>query len=252
MEKQFYREYYELERSHWWFTARLIILEKVLRKQVLKNRPNKDIAILNAGVATGATTTMLEKIGNVTSLEYDQDCCDFLKEINIDAINASLTELPFEDNSFDLVCAFDVVEHIENHQLAIQEIKRVLKKDGIIYLTVPAYMFLWSHHDVVNHHFRRYTKTELVDLLKNENIQINYSSYFNFFMFFPIFLVRMLSKLLPKRKSEDSTGSDVETLKGSKLVNTVLHWVFEKERFVLQNRFAFPFGVSCMVIGQKD
>ena len=71
---------------------------------------------------------MLSKFGEVTSLEYDKYCCEFLKEkTGIEAINASLTELPFSDNSFDLVCAFDVIEHIEDHEKAVDEIFRVLK-----------------------------------------------------------------------------------------------------------------------------
>lgn len=251
MDKKFYKEYYKLERSHWWFTARLNILETLFVNRILKKRKNLDI--LNTGVATGATTTMLEQYGAVTSLEYDKDCCEFLDEVvGIKAINASLTELPFESNSFDVVSAFDVIEHIDDHVLAVQEIKRVLKPNGTIYLTVPAFNFLWSNHDVINHHYRRYTKKELITILEKEGFKIDYGSYFNFFLFLPILAVRMLFKIIPRKKNEGQTGSDGEILQSNGFVNKVLHWLFNKELIFLNRGIRLPFGVSVLVIGTKS
>ena len=92
MDKKFYQEYYTLEREGWWFKARLSILESHCKKLKIDSK----ISILNVGAATGATSEMLSKFGEVTSLEYDKYCCEFLKEkTGIEAINASLTELPF-------------------------------------------------------------------------------------------------------------------------------------------------------------
>jgi len=92
---------------------------------------------------------MLEKFGDVTSIEYDEDCCQFLNEVlHIPALQGSITELEFEDNSFDLVCAFDVIEHVEDDSKAASEMLRVCKKDGLVFATVPAFMLLWSEHDV--------------------------------------------------------------------------------------------------------
>ena len=249
MDPQFYREYYTLERSHWWFTARLEILESVLKKWIL-NSESKSINILNVGVATGATSEMLSKYGNVVSVEYDEECCKFLKEkTGIEAINASLTELPFESNTFDLVCAFDVIEHIEDDKLAISEVQRVLKKGGHYYITVPAFQFLWSNHDVVNHHFRRYTKQNLNTLFSG--FDVDYSSYFNFWLFFPIAMVRFILNLIPKRNNETSSGSDNEVLSSSGLLNYVLKQIFKSERHFLRLGIRFPVGVSILSIGTK-
>ncbi len=251
MNELYYKEYYQLERSHWWFKARLEILESLLKKKILRSN-NQKLKILNAGVATGATTTMLEKYGTVTSLEYDKKCCTFLKQkLQIEVINASLTDLPFENHSFDLVCAFDVIEHIENDALAVEEIYRVLKKQGIVYLTVPAFYFLWSHHDVVNHHFRRYTLKELSNLISLKNFEIVYKSYFNTFLFLPIFLARRIGKFLKINTNKESSGSDFEKFKANGLVNRFLFYFFKTEQFFLTKNIKFPFGVSALIIGVK-
>ena len=228
MDPKFYKEYYKLERSHWWFTARLEILESVFKKHILKARSG-ELNILNVGVATGATSEMLSKYGKVTSVEYDKECCDFLEEkTGIKAINASLTELPFEDNSFDLVCAFDVIEHIEDDGLAVSEIQRVLKIEGFSFVTVPAFQFLWSNHDVVNHHYRRYTKSNLNALF--EDFTLKFSSYFNFWLFFPIAIVRFILNLLPSSKKGETSGSDNEVLSSSNTLNKILKTVFKSEK----------------------
>lgn len=251
MEQQYYREYYYLERNHWWFRARQEILEAMLVKKIVGSQ-KQHLRILNAGVATGATTTMLEKYGDVTSLEYDKDCCTFLQqELKMEVINASLTELPFDDDTFDIVCAFDVIEHIENDGLAVREIHRVLKKDGYVFLTVPAFNFLWSHHDEVNHHFRRYTGGQLKQLLTAQAIQTKHQTYFNSILFPPIFLIRILSRLLPEKKNRETTGSDFEKFNSSTFINRFFYWLFKKEKTLLSRNWKFPFGVSLMLIGQK-
>ncbi|PCJ63543.1 MAG: hypothetical protein COA58_16325 [Bacteroidetes bacterium] len=251
MDPKFYKEYYTLERSHWWFKARLVILESVLKNIILKKYNNR-IKVLNVGVATGATTEMLMKYSDVTSLEYDKDCCDFLKEkTGIQAVNASLTDLPFKDNEFDLICAFDVIEHIENDSLAIAEINRVLKPKAYYFITVPAFQFLWSNHDVINHHFRRYTKSGINDLFESHKFTIDYSTYFNFWLFFPIALVRFLLNLIPKKSKEITSGSDNEGLNSSGIINSILFRIFRSEKILINRKIKFPVGVSILSIGQK-
>lgn len=249
MDKLYYKEYDKLEREHWWFRARLEILELFTRKLIskLKNNPK----VLNAGAGTGATSVMLKKYGNVSSLEYDKDCAEYLSEIlDENVLNNSLTDLPFDQQSFDLVCAFDVIEHIENHEKAIKESNRVLSKDGYIFLTVPAFNILWSRHDDINHHFRRYRLSELERILKENGFEIEYCSYFNFFLFPLVFLFRTFSKLLPNKKSDGSTGSDFEKF-NFRFLNKLLYTFFISESALLNREMKLPFGVSAMIIGKK-
>ena len=164
MDKQYYKDYYKLEREHWWFTARNEILKSLIKRNI---DINKKLNILNIGTATGAGTKMLEEFGNVTSIEYDEDCCKFLNEqLNIKTQQGSITELEFDENTFDLVCAFDVIEHVEQDELAAKEMLRVCKKDGLVFCTVPAFMLLWSEHDVINHHVKRYKLKQFLKLTR--------------------------------------------------------------------------------------
>jgi SAM-dependent methyltransferase len=250
MEKSFYKKYYTLERSHWWFRVRLLILEYLYKRFVFKSQHDK---VLNAGAATGATSEMLKKNGDVISLEYDNECASFLAEILQEPIlNDSLTSLPIETASLDAVCAFDVIEHIEDHQLAVHEIHRVLKVDGSVFITVPAYSFLWSEHDEVNHHFRRYTMTELQNLLVNSGFQVKYKTYFNSFLFPFIFIARMVSKFASKNKKGKDLESDFEGVNSNQLINKMLFQIFRVELFFIRCGLRFPFGVSALIIATKS
>ncbi len=254
MDKQYFHEYYYLERSHWWFQARNEIIESILNDKIIQSQGNK-LKILNTGVATGATTKLLEKYGEVTSLEYDDEFCDFLRnEMNIDPVNSSLTYLPFGDSEFDLVCAFDVIEHVDDDEEAIKEVRRILKDHGSFFLTVPAYQFLWSHHDVVNHHFRRYTLKGLSKLVVNGGLKIDYKTYFNFILFPPVFLARLIFKLFgqtEKKTDNQNSGSDFQVLNSNKLVTKLLYSMFKSENYFLLKNVRFPFGVSIMMIASK-
>jgi SAM-dependent methyltransferase len=246
MNREYYHQYYYYERSHWWFLARLTILEEVIRRNI----SGKNLRILNVGVATGATTQMLEKFGHVTSVEYDKECCEFLKDkTGIEAINASLTNLPFKNGAFDLVCAFDVIEHIENDGKALAEIKRVLSNRKNFLITVPAFQFLWSEHDEINHHFRRYKMSELSAKLRSNGLYINYKTYFNFLLFIPVLCIRILQKLI-KKKDSNKKKSDFERM-NSGFINSFMKKIFQIEKPLISRKLSFPFGVSILFFGEK-
>ncbi|WP_431211977.1 methyltransferase domain-containing protein [Puia sp. P3] len=250
MKAEYYKEYYHLERKNWWFLAR----KELLKQQIeLLFKGNKGIRILNVGAALGASTLMLQEFGEVSSLEYDRSCCEFVKkELGMDFINGSITELPFPDGGFDLVCAFDVVEHVENDRLAISELHRVCKPGGYIFTTVPAFQNLWSEHDEINEHFRRYTMKRYLSLFSPLNSAIVYRSYFNFWLFPPIFLVRIISRLF--RKKGAAPRSDFAKTSGSEggVLSGLLFRVFKSESIFLNRHISLPVGVSLMVLAQKQ
>jgi len=250
MDKEYYKQYYHLERQHWWFTARLSILEKKVSQLVSdKSSPR----ILNIGIATGATSIMLQKYGEVTSLEYDKDCCEFVREqCKLDVIQGSMTELPFTDNEYDLVCAFDVVEHIEDDSTAIAELKRVMKSTGNFFLTVPAFMILWSEHDEINHHFRRYTRANFKELLKEQSLTPHYMSYFNSILFLPIAVVRVFQNIFTKKnKLAPEQKSDFDGMNSSSIINSILKAIFLLEKPLISLGIRLPVGISVMAIGSK-
>lgn len=249
MQAAYYKEYYLLERENWWFVARKEILRDLLRRFLPEN---KKLRILNVGAAFGATTIMLQEFGDVTSVEYSKECCDFVNEtLHLDFIHGSITELPFADGEYDLTCAFDVVEHVEEDKLAIQELHRVCKPGGFIFTTVPAFKSLWSEHDVINEHVRRYTMKNYLPLYDKAVCKIKFKSYFNFFLFFPVAIYRLVSSLVKGNKKNTSPRSDHNKIKDNFITN-MLYRIFKSENWFLRKGISFPVGISIMVISQKN
>ena len=249
MEKNYYKEYYHLEREHWWFRARGKILLTHL-KRIFKGQPN--IRILNIGAATGRSSELLMQLGDVTSLEFDKDCYEFSRDvIKIPIFQGSILDIEFQDNTFDLVCAFDVIEHVDDDKRAVSEMRRVCKQGGVMCVTVPAFMFLWSEHDVVNHHFRRYTSPILRGLFLGKDEPI-FHTYFNFWLFFPIAVFRFLAKILPlkKKQTADETASDFSVGKGN-VLNRILFGIFKSENVFLKRFIKLPVGVSLLSTWRK-
>ena len=263
MTKEYYKNYYHLERNHWWFVVRLEILKQELQKIIISKNNLEDkpkLKILNIGIATGKTSEMLAEFGDVISLEYDETCADFVrKKLNIEVIEGSILELPFEENSFDLVCAFDVIEHVKDDKKAVLEMNRVCKKKGKICITVPAFQSLWSHHDEVNQHFKRYKMNEIKNLfdLQSKKLNNKYSfkilkkTYFNSFLFIPIWLFRKLNFLIPKQFIRKGSGSDFEIYKSNHFLDSILKGIFRIEKNILQKNISFPFGVSLLFFVEK-
>ncbi len=248
MDSNYYKDYFDLERNHWWFLAR----NKIIKAQVeeLFTGKGESLKIINVGVATGATSEMLANFGEVTSIEFEQDCIDFTKsKIDIDIQIGSILDLKYPDETFDLVFSFDVIEHVENDQLAASELIRVCKKGGFVFITVPAFMSIWSQHDVINHHFKRYLISEIHVLFSNV-LTRKYVSYFNFPLSIPIFIVRFFDRLFPGFIKRKKTDSDCD-LAPNPWLNKLFYEIFKSERVFIKRKFHFPFGVSIMGIWQK-
>ncbi len=258
MDKQYYKEYFDLERGHWWFRVRNQILMEQIGRLLGNQKPTR--RILNVGAGTFSTSELLSQFGQVTSLEYDADCVAYTKSrlpgIQLD--EGSILELPFADNTFDLVTAFDVIEHVEDDLQAVREMKRVCKPGGLVVVSVPAFMTLWSHHDVVNHHFRRYTMPKLQAVFGAKSDppalpgRLRYHNYFNSALFLPIAAFRMLSRAIPTKLIRSGSGADNTLVDVDSPVNKILYAIFDWERRLLNRGWKFPFGVSAALAWQKD
>lgn len=248
MNKQYVAHYGQLETTHWWFIVRQKILTQTVKKYISVQQIGK-LKFLNVGAAAGASSKWLSAFGTVISIENDPLFFQCLKEQSVEVVNASVTALPFNKNEFDLVCAFDVIEHVADHEKALSELQRVCKPEGIICITVPAYQCLWSVHDEVNGHQRRYTMAPLKELLNTQkNNDIQYASYFNTILFIPIYLIRKLEKLFRKKRQNES--SDFEYYKTNSVVNKLFQVIFGIEFFLLK-LFRLPFGVSIIMVIKK-
>ena len=157
----------------------------------------------------------------------------------MDAQNITLNE------KFDIVIASDCLEHLENDKKALKNWNDLLKIGGTMYVFVPAFQSLWSYHDVVNMHFRRYTKSELKSKLLVENLEILKSSYWNFFLFLPVYIFRTITSGLQKNKTGESDITIGNRFVNKALLNLI---IFENKLLKVVN---FPFGVSTFCIAKR-
>ncbi len=152
--------------------------------------------------------------------------------------------LPYKDNSFDVVVAFDVLEHIEKHEKALEEWTRVLKKDGAILFTVPAYQWLWGDHDTSLHHFRRYTKS-MVRNIKPKGASIQRLSYYIVFSLPLVVGFRFLNKALGKKTDSETSYVNVPDFINGLFTNLL------KLEAKLHKVITFPAGTSVISIIRK-
>ena len=159
MEKEVYDELYSLELKHWWFNARRSILKKVLDIFFLKrfgtddSKNKKSLQVLEVGCGTGGNLDMLHSYGELSAIEMDSNAYNFAKKKSFCDVKQHVLPDPLPFNkAFDLICMFDVLEHIEDDLGTLNCLKKSLVSNGRIVVTVPAYQWLWSHHDVVSQH----------------------------------------------------------------------------------------------------
>lgn len=157
----------------------------------------------------------------------------------MDAQNITLNE------KFDIVIASDCLEHLENDKKALKNWNDLLKIGGTMYVFVPAFQSLWSYHNVVNMHFRRYAKSELKSKLLVENLEILKSSYWNFFLFLPVYIFRTITSGLQKNKTGESDITIGNNFVNKALLNLI---IFENKLLKVVN---FPFGVSTFCIAKR-
>ncbi len=150
--------------------------------------------------------------------------------------------IPFDGRTFDLIAALDVLEHVGSDRAAVQALGARLRPGGLLIATVPAFRFLWSGHDAIHHHRRRYRRVELSALVREAGLEPLVLTYFNMLLFPPIAALRLLARLFGRAGGDDALPG--------RLLNRVLEAVFGLERHVV-GRIPLPFGVSLLVIARR-
>lgn len=237
MELEAYEGLYRLEDSHWWFRGRRTVIAALFGRAELPSSPR----LLDAGCGTGRNLLELGRLGDAVGVDVSPEAIDFchkrgLREVQL----ASLTALPFEAASFDAILVADVLEHVEDDLGALRELRRVSADDAVLVATVPAYEWLWSQHDVFNHHFRRYTRPMLVERVRAAGWEPKLATYFNSVLLPPIAAVRKLGRLIERERP------DLELTPGP--LNGLLQLPMQAEARVIANGLVLPFGVSIGVL----
>lgn len=243
MNLDMYRQFFLVQEKHWWFRAKkLIVLD-----QISKFLPAKSGAkLLDVGCGSGLMLNSLAELGSTSGMDMSDEAVKFSQEIFSGTVKkGSLPDaVPYEIETFDLITALDVIEHIDDDVGALRSMRSLLVSGGHAIITVPAYMFLWSKFDEINHHKRRYVIAELRDKLKSAGFVVERITYFNSLLFPVAAVVRVLNRVLGR------DGSDDVQLPG-KWLNSILFKLFVTERTMLR-WFSFPFGVSLLAVVRKD
>ncbi|MEC4818166.1 MAG: class I SAM-dependent methyltransferase [Scytonema sp. PMC 1069.18] len=244
MDKDFYLHYASVEDQHWWFVGRRLIVNKVIRQLSLPKNPK----ILEAGCGTGGNLSMLAQYGQVSAMELDEMACKIAiaRQVTPVRLGSLPDRIPFTDE-YDLIAILDVLEHLDDDLAALLALHSKLKPGGCLLITVPAYQFLWSQHDEINHHKRRYVLRTLKQAVKKAGFTVRYGTYFNSFLFPIIAGVRWVKNLLPL---EPHKASNSDLTLPPKPVNQFLSLLFASERHLV-GRVVFPFGVSILLVAQK-
>lgn len=238
MERVVYEQMAELDQRHWWYRARREVLAALIARTV---RPPAGAAILEIGCGTGHNLAMLGQFGTVDALELD----DQARAIAQRRLGKAVMKSPLpaltgvKTAHYDLIGAFDVIEHVVDDSAAVASIARRLKPGGKLVMTVPAHQWMWSAHDVVNHHHRRYSKAGLRALIAASPLRLEAIGYFNSLLF-PVAVAERLSS-----KARGKDEADL-TLPAAPL-NAALEKAFALERYVI-GRLPLPPGLSLFAV----
>lgn len=240
MDATLYEKFFEVENRHWWFVARQRIVKEMIQRRL---RVRQGAKVLDVGCGTGAILTMLSQQYEAYGTDTSELAIEFCRKRGLtNAYRCTLDNFPHPNLRFDLITAFDVLEHIDDDLTVVRKALDFLKPGGALLVTVPAYQFLWSPHDELNHHKRRYVKSQLRRLLQKGGLNVEMISYYNTFLF-PIAMAKRLSEKILKQQ-----GDELEI--PAPLVNSLLQSIFAFERIPLQS-FSFPFGLSLIAVGRK-
>ncbi|TMK42210.1 MAG: class I SAM-dependent methyltransferase [Actinobacteria bacterium] len=236
---------HQVEDRHWWYRGRRRIIAEVLHSLELP----PGARILDAGCGSGRNMVELARFGVVTGVEVSPASIEAARSRNVgEVVAGSLTDrLPFPDAAFDLAVSFDVLEHLDDDRAALGELRRVVRPGGQLVVTVPAYPWLWSSHDVVNHHRRRYTRPTLIASARDAGWVPERTTHFNALLLPAAIAHRSLERL---RRPRNGPTSDLES------TPPWLHGVLERPlaleaRAIARGR-RIPAGLSLLALFRRD
>jgi SAM-dependent methyltransferase len=239
VERAYTAVHIEEDRHHWYFRGRLAVLLAVLER-VLPPPPRR---LLELGCGTGNVLQALGRFGEAFGLERDPELRAVGRAAGLDIRAGALPDdIPFPDAWADAALLLDVIEHLDDDVAAVRAAQRTVRRGGLVIVTVPAYAWLWSGHDVALGHRRRYTARQLRRTLATSGLRVEHIGYFNTMLFPAIAAVRLAKRLAGDRRHD--------LHRPSAAVNRVLTGLFALERHVVL-RPGLPFGSSILAVARR-
>lgn len=240
------------EDNHWWFASRTRAIEALLAGRAPRGAP---LRVLDVGCGAGNMMHHLAQFGTVTGMDSFEKPLRVCRERGYQAELGDAQNMPFDNACFDLVAAFDVIEHCPDDARAVAECARVCKPGGHLVFTVPAYQWLWSENDTLNRHYRRYSAGAFRRLLTGAGLQPLRVTYNNFIVFPLAAGVIVLRKALHKElaiaaPTTDEEAYQVEMQPSSPPVNAVLTAVGQVEAGIIR-RVSLPWGTGLLALAHK-
>ncbi|HRA46808.1 MAG TPA: class I SAM-dependent methyltransferase [Thermomicrobiales bacterium] len=248
MKSEYYGEYYEHENNHWWFKWRFDMITEIV--EALPR--NESFRLLDAGCGTGQMTKLLEKYGDAVGLELAPEAIAFARKRGVqNIVQGSITDPPFPAGSFDLVLSLDVIEHVDNDVQILESLFEIVKPGGHLIVTVPAFQSLWSQHDEINQHKRRYRVPQLRKMIENAGFQTTKVTYCNTSLFVPVFATRKAKTALRSlRHANDIEHPESDLAFYPKPINELLYKIVSSETKLMKH-VDMPFGVSILAVAQR-
>jgi len=252
MDRLQYDLFAEIDRLHWWFRARRQIARVMLRQLCTGAQPS----ILDIGTGSGGMIEVLSEYGRLTTFEPDSQQMEITAEkyrhshpaVQFITAERGLDSLAPE--SFDLVTAFDVLEHCSDHTETLLQWSNLLKPNGRMLITVPAFPSLWGANDELSHHYRRYTKATLTEAFTGAGLNPSKISYINAFSFIPVWLSRKIKEPVDKLLNPNRTAPWDFSVPSAP-INLFLEHAFACEKYVLPH-VDLPIGTSLVAIATRS
>src|SRR5487761_961251 len=194
MEREYELQTHQAEDRHWWYQGRRRVLERAIERL---GRP-AGARILDAGCGSGRNMVELARHGSGTGVELSDASVELARERDSgEVLEGSVMDMPIDDDTFDLVVSLDVIEHLDDDVGALRELRRVTRPGGALLVTVPAYQWLWSGHDEINHHRRRYDRATLLAAAGEAGWNCELATHFNSLLLPVAILLRALERIKP-------------------------------------------------------
>ncbi len=246
-----YKDYLEQKNKaeiHFWYRARLELLAYLLKKVFSKNKNSKNI--LNVGCGTGTENKEIKKYGQITALDIDRDALQRADRDDCQVLFGDIEVVALKDGFFDLVCAFDILEHLEKDELVIKKLYDCLSFGGKLIFTVPAFKFLYGSHDIALEHKRRYNKKEIQDKLKKVGFEIVEIGYWNFILFPLEVMFRIIKKIIFKVFKISNHTTEIKY--SNNFLNKFLYLIMKQDIRLIRKKIALPFGLTIYGIAKKN